>query len=164
MLFSLERLVDFRRINNGEMRFSVGAVNVRTGNFVYFNNTTHVIGPAHVVASGSLPLGFPATEVDGEYYWDGEIISNTPLQWVLNARPRLDTLPFQIDLWNARGDLRRDLMQAEVRPKDIQYSSRTRSATDHYKYMQKLRLAFASLTDDVPKELRASDEVKLLEQ
>ncbi len=95
MLFSLERLVDFRRINNGEMRFSVGAVNVRTGNFVYFNNTTQVIGPAHVVASGSLPLGFPATEVDGEYYWDGEIISNTPLQWVLNARPRLDTLRFR---------------------------------------------------------------------
>jgi NTE family protein len=162
---TLERLVDFDRINNsGEMRFSVGAVNVRTGNFVYFDNTTHVISPAHVIASGSLPPGFPATEVDGEYYWDGGIVSNTPLQWVLDSRPRLDTLAFQIDLWSALGELPHDLMEAEVRLKDIQYSSRTRAATDQYKHAQKLRLAFASLLDDLPKELRARDEVKLLEK
>ncbi len=80
---TLERLVDFDRINAGAMRFSVGAVNVQTGNFVYFDSTTHRIGPAHVMASGSLPPGFPATEIDGEYYWDGGIVSNTPLQWVV---------------------------------------------------------------------------------
>jgi len=160
---TLEQLVDFDRINHRDMRFSVGAVNVRTGNFVYFDNTTHVIGPAHVIASGSLPPGFPATEVDGEYYWDGGIVSNTPLQWVLDSWPRLDTLAFQIDLWSARGELPRDLMEAEVRLKDIQYSSRTRAATDQYKHAQKLRLAFASILNELPKELRARDEVKLLE-
>jgi NTE family protein len=75
---TLERLVDFDRINAGAMRFSVGAVNVRTGNFAYFDTTTHRISAAHVIASGSLPPGFPATEIEGEYYWDGGIVSNTP--------------------------------------------------------------------------------------
>jgi NTE family protein len=81
---TLERLVDFDRINSDRMRFSVGAVNVRTGNFVYFDSHTHRISPAHVIASGSLPPGFPPTEIDGEYYWDGGLMSNTPLQWVLD--------------------------------------------------------------------------------
>ena len=143
---TLERLVDFDRINNaGEMRFSVGAVNVRTGNAVYFDTRTHVIAPAHIIASGSLPPGFPATEIGGDYYWDGGIVSNTPLKWVLDSRPRLDTLAFQIDLWNSHGDVPRDMTEIEVRLKDIQYSSRTRAATDQYKRQQKLRLAFASL-------------------
>ena len=109
----LEGLVDFDRINAGEMRFSVGATNVKTGNFAYFDSTTHRIGAAHVMASGSLPPGFPATEVDGEFYWDGGVVSNTPLQWVLDARPRQDTLAFQIDLWSARGDLPRDMVEVE---------------------------------------------------
>src|SRR5450759_1172539 len=80
---TLERLVDFDLINTGRTRFSVGAVNVQTGNFVYFDNTTHVIGPEHVMASGSLPPGLPATEIQGEHYWDGGLVSNTPLQWVI---------------------------------------------------------------------------------
>jgi predicted acylesterase/phospholipase RssA len=95
---TLERLVDFDRINAGAMRFSVGAVNVRTGNFAYVDTTTHRISAAHVIASGSLPPGFPATEIEGEYYWDGGIVSNTPLQWVLDSRPRQDTLAFQGEL------------------------------------------------------------------
>lgn len=82
---TLERLVDFDRINAGPMRFSVGAVNVRTGNFVYFDTETHKIRPEHVIASGSLPPGFPAVEIEGEFYWDGGLISNTPLQWVAEA-------------------------------------------------------------------------------
>jgi NTE family protein len=85
---TLERLVDFDRINAGEMRFSVGAVNVRSGNFVYFDTTTHRIRPEHVMASGSLPPGFPAVEIEGEHYWDGGLISNTPLQWVVEYGPR----------------------------------------------------------------------------
>jgi NTE family protein len=99
---TLERLVDFDRINAGPMRFSVGAVNVRSGNFVYFDTTTHTIRPEHVMASGSLPPGFPAVEIEGEYYWDGGLISNTPLQWVVEYGPRQDTLAFQVDLWSAR--------------------------------------------------------------
>ncbi|MBR1326874.1 patatin-like phospholipase family protein [Bradyrhizobium ottawaense] len=159
---TLERLVDFDRINTGAMRFSVGAVNVKTANFIYFDSTTHRIGPAHIIASGSLPPGFPATEIDGEYYWDGGLVSNTPLQWVLDSRPRLDTLAFQIDLWSARGELPRNLGEADVRQKEIQFSSRTRAATDQYKRAQRLRIAFASLMKDLPAELLDRPEVKML--
>jgi NTE family protein len=129
---TLERLVDFDLINSREMRFSVGAVNVRTGNFAYFDNTTHRICAEHVIASGSLPPGFPPTEIEGEYYWDGGLVSNTPLQWVLDSRPGKDTLAFQIDLWSARGEFPRNLLEAETRQKEIRYSSRTRMATDQF--------------------------------
>ena len=160
---TLERLVDFDRINAGNMRFSVGAVNVRTGNFTYFDSTTHRITPAHVIASGSLPPGFPATEIDGEYYWDGGLVSNTPLQWVLDSRPRQDTLAFQIDLWSSDGEMPRDLTETDVRQKEIQFSSRTRAATDQYKKAQKLRLAAAELIKELPDELRGHASVKVLE-
>ena len=160
---TLERLVDFDRINAGNMRFSVGAVNVRTGNFTYFDSTTHRITPAHVIASGSLPPGFPATEIDGEYYWDGGLVSNTPLQWVLDSRPRRDTLAFQIDLWSSDGEMPRDLTETDVRQKEIQFSSRTRAATDQYKKAQKLRLAAADLIKALPDELRGRESVKVLE-
>jgi NTE family protein len=160
---TLERLVDFDRINAANMRFSVGAVNVRTGNFTYFDSTTHRIMPAHVIASGSLPPGFPATEIDGEYYWDGGLVSNTPLQWVLDSRPRQDTLAFQVDLWSSDGEIPRDLTETEVRQKEIQFSSRTRAATDQYKRAQKLRLAVAQLIKKLPDELRGHASVKMLE-
>ena len=101
---------------------SVGAVNVRSGNFVYFDTTTHTIGPEHVMASGSLPPGFPAVEIEGEHYWDGGLISNTPLQWVVDHGPRQDTLAFQVDLWSARGELPRNLAEVATRQKEIQYS------------------------------------------
>jgi NTE family protein len=159
---TLERLVDFDRINDGRTRLSVGAVNVRTGNFVCFDSTTHRITPAHIIASGSLPPGFPATEIDGEHYWDGGMVSNTPLQWVLDSRPRRDTLAFQIDLWSARGELPRNLADADVRAKEIRFSSRTRAATDLYMYAQKLRIAFATLLERLPEELRGLPEVALL--
>ncbi len=159
---TLERLVDFDRINAGEMRFSVGAVDIRSGNFTYFDSTTHKIGYEHVVASGSLPPGFPATKIGDSYFWDGGLISNTPLEWVLDARPRRDTLAFQVDLWNARGELPKDMIEVEVRHKEIVYSSRNRAATDRYKYMQKLRIALANLIKKVPAELRDGDDAKLL--
>jgi len=160
---TLERLVDFDRINAGEMRFSVGSVNVRSGNFVYFDTTTHHIRPEHVIASGSLPPGFPATEIEGEHYWDGGIVSNTPLQWVLDSRPRHDTLAFQVDLWSARGDLPRDLTEAEVRLKDIRFSSRTRAGTDQFKHAQLLRRAADSLLRKLPPQLRDTPEAQLLD-
>ena len=159
---TLERLVDFDRINAGPMRLSVGAVNVRTGNFAYFDTKTHRIGPTHVIASGSLPPGFPATEIAGEYFWDGGLVSNTPLQWVLDSQPRYDTLAFQIDLWNARGELPRDLTETDVRQKEIQFSSRTRAATDQYKRLQKLRRALSRLLERVPEDQRQEPDVKLL--
>ena len=160
----LEKLVDFDRINGKQMRFGVGATNVKTGNFVYFDNMTHTIGPAHVMASGSLPPGFPATEVDGDYFWDGGIVSNTPLQWMLDGRPREDTLAFQVDLWSARGELPRDMIEVDVRQKDIRFSSRTRASTDTFRKMQALRRAAAKLLDQMPEALRQTAEAELLAQ
>ncbi len=116
---TLERLVDFERINAGETRFSIGAVNVTTGNFLYFDNTTHTIGAEHVMASGALPPAFPPVEIEGEFYWDGGLVSNTPLQWVLESEPRRDTLAFQVDLWSARGTLPRTMLEVMTRQKEI---------------------------------------------
>ena len=159
---TLERLIDFDRINAGEMRFSVGAVEVRSGNFIYFDTTTHKIGFEHIAASGSLPPGFPATKIGDEYFWDGGLISNTPLEWVLNSWPRRDTLAFQVDLWNARGELPKDMIEVEVRHKEIIYSSRNRAATDRYKYVQKLRIALARVLEQLPEKLRNSADAKVL--
>jgi len=159
---TLERLVDFDLINAGAMRFSVGAVNVRTGNFVYFDSVTHQICPEHVIASASLPPGFPATEIEGEYYWDGGLVSNTPLQWVLDSRPGQDTLAFQIDLWSSRGEFPRNLLESETRQKEIRYSSRTRMATDQFKKKQLLRRAAAKLLAKMPPELLHTPEADLL--
>jgi NTE family protein len=160
---TLGRLVDFERINSGETRFSIGAVNVTTGNFLYFDNTTHTIGPEHVMASGALPPGFPAIEIEGEFYWDGGLVSNTPLQWVLESEPRRDTLAFQVDLWSARGTLPRTLLEVMTRQKEIQYSSRTRNNSDRFKSTQRLRNALASLLQKLPDELRGSPELAILE-
>jgi NTE family protein len=159
---TLERLIDFDRINSGEMRFSVGAVNVCTGNFVYFDTTTHTIRPEHVIASGALPPGFPAVEIEGEYYWDGGLISNTPLQWVAEYGPRQDTLAFQVDLWSARGEFPANLTEVATRQKEIQYSSRTRANTDQFKRLQRARCALASLLSKLPDELRDSEEAMQL--
>ena len=74
---TLERLVDFDLLNSGITRFSVGAVNVRTANLVYFDNTKHDIRSEHIMASGSLPPGLPATEIEGEHYWDGGLVQHT---------------------------------------------------------------------------------------
>lgn len=155
---TLNRLVDFDRINNGDMRFSVGAVNVRTGNFEYFDSTTHRIDARHIMASGALPPGFPAVEIDGESYWDGGVVSNTPLQWVLEDGPRQDTLAFQVDLWSAKGDYPRDMSSQDVRLKDIRYSSRTRQNTDHFREQQALRRALAHLLEHLPEGSDAVNE------
>jgi NTE family protein len=160
----LESLADFDRINAKEMRFGVGATNVKNGNFVYFDNMTHTVGPQHVMASGSLPPGFPATEVDGEFYWDGGIVSNTPLQWLFDSRPRQDTLAFQVDLWSARGELPHDMIEVDVRMKDIRYSSRTRKGTDEFRRLQSVRRAAAKLLEQMAPELRQTPEAELLAQ
>jgi len=159
---TLERLVDFDRLNAGRTRFSIGAVNVRTGNFTYFDSTTHTIGPEHVMASGALPPGFPPIEIEGEYYWDGGVVSNTPLEWVANSEPRRDTLAFQVDLWSARGELPGNMLEVMTREKEIRYSSRTRAGTDQFKHVQSLRRAAASLLEKLPSELKSSPEAKLL--
>ena len=159
---TLEHLVDFDRLNAGITRFSVGSVNVRTGNFVYFDSTTHTIRPEHVMASGALPPGFPAIEIEGEHYWDGGLVSNTPLQWVVEQEPRRDTLAFQVDLWSARGEFPRNMLEVMTREKEIRYSSRTRARTDQFKYVQRLRGAAAGLLEKLPDDLKNSPEAQLL--
>jgi NTE family protein len=153
---------DFGRINRGDMRLSLGAVNVRTGNLIYFDTTTHEIRPEHVMASGALPPGFPAVEIDGEHYWDGGLVSNTPLQWVAQGLPEHDTLAFQVDLWPAVGEVPHDLLEVATRQKEIQFSSRTRHGTDRLAELQRLRTAVRSLLAQVPAELLESPEAKLL--
>src|SRR5882724_812401 len=152
---TLERLVDFDRLNAGAIRFSAGAVNVRTGNFAYFDTTTHTIRPEHVMASGALPPGFPAIEIDGEHYWDGGLVSNTPLQWVVDAEDRKSHLIFQVDLFPARGALPRNLNEVGERDKDIRYSGRTRAVTDTLRRQHDLRHSMKMLWEKLPDDLRS---------
>lgn len=161
---TIERLVDFERINAGDTRLSIGAVNVGTGNFVYFDNATDTIRPEHVMASCALPPAFAAVDIDGEKYWDGGVVSNTPLDWVLSSRSGLHTLVFQVDLWSARGALPGNLADVATRMKDIMYSSRTRAATDAFRCAEQLRTAFKELHARLPPELAATEQARLLAQ
>jgi len=159
---TLERLVDFDRVNASETRLSIGAVNVRSGDFISFEPATHRIGPQHVMASGALPPAFPAIEIDGELYWDGGLVSNTPLQWVLDQEPQHDTLAFQVDLWNARGQAPGNLAEVVTRQKEIQYSSRTRASTDRFRQTQALRNAVRALVGKLPADLGDDPQLDLL--
>jgi NTE family protein len=159
---TLQRLIDFDRVNDGPMRLSVGAVNVRTGDFVYFDKTTHRIGPKHIMASGALPPGFPAVEIDGEHYWDGGLVSNTPLGWMVDAGPAKDTLVFQVDLWSARGQFPRSMARVATRQKEIQYSSRTRAESNRFKQLQRFKNQVAQLLAKLPPELADSPEATRL--
>jgi NTE family protein len=165
---TLERFIDFDRINfEKDTRLSLGAVNVRTGNLTYFDNATQVIGPEHVMASGALPPGFPAVEIEGERYWDGGLVSNTPLQWLVTdtrvtGRRLPDALVFQVDLWSARGAFPRNLSEVATRQKEIQYSSRTRAFTDFIKRLHKVEYSVAMLLDQLPDEFKQSEEAMFL--
>ncbi len=159
---TLEQLVDFDRINAGEIRFSVGAVNVCTGDFTWFDNAHKTIRPEHVMASCALPPGFPAVEIEGEFYWDGGLISNTPLQYVLESIPRRSRLTFQVDLFHARGRQSTDLEEASEREKDIRYSSRTRASTNTFRTMHDVRHNINNLWEQLPETLRSTPEAKFL--
>lgn len=164
---TLERLVDFDRINDLKCRLSVGAVGITSGNFRYFDNVEFnrqgkKIGPEHIMASGALPPGFPAILIDGEYYWDGGIASNTPLDYVLDAETDRDLLIFQVDLFSARGPLPQTLLEAAEREKDIRYSSRTRMNTDKNRQLHNARKAVRDLISKLPEHLKDDPSVALL--
>jgi len=164
---TLERLVDFDRINDLKCRLSVGAVGVTSGNFRYFDNVEFKrqgkqIGPEHIMASGALPPGFPAILIDGEYYWDGGIASNTPLDYVLDAETDRDLLIFQVDLFSARGHLPVNLLEAAEREKDIRYSSRTRMNTDKNRQIHNARKAVLDLISKLPGNLQHDPSVEYL--
>jgi NTE family protein len=160
---TLERLVDFDRINHrGETRLSVGAVNIRTGRFAYFDSAEIPIRPAHIMASGALPPGFPPVEIDGEYYWDGGLVSNTPLQHVLDYYPRRSRLTFQVDVFQAHGQLPANLEEVSERENDIRYSSRTRVNTDAFQQRHDVRHAINELEKLLPPEILQSEQAKRL--
>jgi len=161
---TLERLVDFERINHDGIRLSVGAVNIETGNFAYFDNTRCRIGPEHIMASAALPPGFPPVEIDGQHYWDGGIVSNTPLDYVLEQETRRDLLIFQVDLFSARGDLPANVFEAAEREKDIRYSSRTRMNTDMHRKIHATKKALRELITRLPGDLRADPLVAMLDE
>jgi NTE family protein len=159
---TLARLVDFDRINAGPMRLSVGAVNVRTGNFEYFDSTKQKLDARHIMASGALPPGFAPVEIDGEHYWDGGLVSNTPLQYVLDQRGRQRRTVFQVDLFAARGALPATLAEVSEREKDIRYSSRTRMNTSNELDRQVIAQAAKRLLEKLPPALRDDPDAKAL--
>lgn len=159
---TLEDLVDFDLINRKQTRLSLGAVHLRTGNSVYFDNHTTRIGPEHVMASGALPPGFPPVEVDGELYWDGGIVSNSPLTYVTDENRGNSSLIMQIDVFSAAGALPRDLQKASERVKDIQYASKTRFNIDRIRQFESLRASLARVLDKLPKSMQNDPDVKAL--
>jgi NTE family protein len=160
---TLERLVDFDRINDGRgARLSVGAVEVGTGYFAYFDSAHIEIRPEHVMASGALPPGFPPVEIDGRLYWDGGLFSNTPLQYMVDYSPRRSRLIFQVDLFQAHGCVPTDLDEVNEREKDIRYSSRTRVVTDTLMERHNVRHAINEVHKLLPPEIANTPEAKRL--
>ena len=160
---TLTELVDFSLINEKATRFSVGAVNVISGNFVYFDNASETIGPEHVMASGALPPALPMVKIGTDHFWDGGIVSNTPLQHLLDQDDRLNTMVFQVDLFSARGVLPRDMQDVMARHKDIMYSSRTRYTTDVYRRIHIWKKQLAKALAKISEERLSDDERRMLD-
>jgi NTE family protein len=153
--------IDFDYLNAQEIVFSVGAVNVRTGNFHYFDSRNEVIEPEHIMASGALPPAFPMVKIGTDYFWDGGIVSNTPLQYLLDQDDSLNALVFQVDLFNARGELPRDMHEVLARHKDIMYSSRTRYTTDVFSRIYGLKEQLKAALDKVPDDALTPEERRI---
>jgi NTE family protein len=163
LMKSLNELIDFKLLNDGTTRLSLGAVEVKTGNFAYFDNRHTKIDVRHIAASGALPPGFPPVEIGGRFYWDGGLVSNTPLQHVLdNNGSERDLDIFQVDLFSARGDMPKDQFEVESRTKEIRFSSRTRMNTDEFAKRQVIRRAAKRLLDKLPPEFRDDEDAKIL--
>jgi NTE family protein len=157
-------LVDFGLINEKSIRFSVGAVNVLSGNFVYFDNDLELIEPEHIMASGALPPALPMVKIGTDHFWDGGIVSNTPLQHLLDHDDHLNTLVFQVDLFSARGVLPRDIQDVMGRHKDIMYSSRTRYNTDVYRRIHIWKTRLGQVLRKIPDELCTDEERRLRDE
>ena len=160
---TLNELVDFDLLNETGPRLCVGTTDVETGNFRYFDSRTTRIDARHIMASGALPPGFPPVEIDGRHYWDGGLVSNTPLQYVMEQVEGDQPLcVFQVDLFNARGALPIDVIQVQQREKDIRYSSRTRLTTDRYRELHALRAAVDRLAAKLPASFKNDPDLALL--
>jgi NTE family protein len=159
---TLRAHVDFDRINRCDMRLTVGAVNVTRGSMRYFDSREEPLGVEHVMASGALPPAFPAVRIDGELYWDGGIYSNTPIEAVLDDKPRRDALIFAVQLWNPNGEEPDSIWQVMGRQKDIQYASRADSHIARQKQIHRLRHVISELVQHLPAGQRDTPEAREL--
>jgi NTE family protein len=159
---NLAGLLDFHCLNDGRTRLSLGAVKIRNGEMTYFDSREVAIGMEHILASGALPPAFAAVRVAGEFYWDGGVYSNTPMEAVLDDRPRRDSVIFTVDVWNPDGAVPESLWQVAEREKDIQYASRARSHLARQKQIHHLRHVISELANALPEKLRDSPRMREL--
>jgi NTE family protein len=160
---TLEELVDLEVLNDGAVHCAVGAVNVTTGNFVFFDNRKEEIRIEHIMASGALPPAFPMVQIGTDYFWDGGIVSNTPLQHLLAQPDNLNSLVFQVDLFSARGALPRTMSDVMGRHKDITYSSRTRQVTDMFARLQRWKTRCYEAMLKIPPDQLTDEDKEMLE-
>ncbi len=158
---TIERLVDFDLINEGAVRLAVGAVNIESANFIYFDNHQTQLTPEHIMASGALPPGLPMVRIGRHHYWDGGLVSNTPLSHLLDHIGANNMLVFQVDLFAAQGAVPRDMPEVLARMKDIQYSSRTRTTTDHFLQTHCLQKYLRDALHMIPPELLTPEQTRL---
>jgi NTE family protein len=159
---TLSELVDFDLINKCSPRLTVGAAHVRTSRMTYFDSHQCRLGVRHIMASGALPPAFPAVRVDGELYWDGGILSNTPTEVVLDDNPRKDSIIFSVHLWNPAGDEPNTMAEVLNRHKDVQYSSRVASQIVRHQQSHRLRHVINELAARLPDAERDRPEVQEL--
>jgi NTE family protein len=159
---TLRELVDFDLVNNGGMRLTVGAAHVRTSRMQYFDSRDGALDVRHILASGALPPAFPAVRIDGELYWDGGILSNTPTEVVFDDNPRRDSLIFAVHLWNPHGDEPTTMAEVFNRHKDVQYSSRISSHIARQQQTHRLRHIVNQLAARLPDSARNDPAVREL--
>lgn len=160
---TLSELIDFDYLNGaGNIRLTVNAVKVTSGQLVSFDSMKQTIGVEHVMASGALPPGFPPIRIEGELYWDGGLYSNTPLETVLNDTPQVDTLCFMVDLWNATGPEPTSLEHVQTRQKDIMYASRSKRHIEAYLQTHQLQHTVRELYERLPDKLKTKDDKELM--
>lgn len=161
LIATLDALVDWDRVNDGPMRMSVGAVEVESGNLRFFDTTSERLDARHVLASGALPPGLPPVEIDGRLWWDGGLVSNTPLAHVLDHQ-QSELLVFQVDLFAAAGKRPRTIADVLAREKDIRYSSRTRQVTDQLLRVRHDRAAMRRVLAKLPAAMADDPDVRAL--
>ena len=159
---TLGDLVDFAGLRDGPTRLTVGAVNACSGAMRYFDSRNETLGVEHVMASGALPPAFPAVRIDGEPYWDGGIYSNTPIEAVLDDKPRRDALIFAVNVWHQTAPEPESIWQVMGRQKDIQYASRADSHIARQKQIHRLRHVIRELTSQLSASKRADPVVEEL--
>ncbi|MYM54453.1 DUF3734 domain-containing protein [Thalassovita mangrovi] len=159
---TLEDLVDFDYLNASGPRLSIGAVDLETANFTYFDSARMRIGPEHIMASGALPPGFAPVEIEGRQYWDGGLVSNTPLQFVMDNLGADPVCIFQVDVFSARGEAPKNLVEVALREKDIRYSSRTRLTTDRYRQLHDIHAAAERLAEKLPEGMQGDPDLAYL--